>query len=140
MRWQPRSRSSICYPERTDGHDVSDWLKHDAVGAKLFEAVKAAPEWEPGDEPMAGDGKDESEIAVEISRLAELPAIKYEQERKDAAEGAWGSRVHARPAGAGRAGAAGPRRWRQPPLAGARGRAARAEAVRGSSGRREPAR
>ena len=44
------------YPERTDGHDVSDWLKHDAVGAKLFAAVKAAPEWAPGDEPMAGDG------------------------------------------------------------------------------------
>ena len=74
------------YPERTDGHDVSDWLKHDAVGAKLFAAVKAAPEWAPGDEPMAGDGKDESEITVEISRLAKLPAIKYEQERKDAAK------------------------------------------------------
>ena len=45
MTWQPRSRSSICYPDRTDGHDVSDWLKHDAVGAKLFDAIKAAPEW-----------------------------------------------------------------------------------------------
>ena len=74
------------YPERTDGHDVSDWLKHDAVGAKLFAAVKAAPEWAPGDEPMAGDGRDESEITVEISRLAKLPVIKYEQERKVAAE------------------------------------------------------
>ena len=38
------------FPDRTDGHDVTDWLKHDAVGAKLFEAIKAAPEWQPGDD------------------------------------------------------------------------------------------
>ena len=36
------------FPDRSDGHDVSDWLKHDAVGARLFEAVKAAPEWAAG--------------------------------------------------------------------------------------------
>ena len=36
------------FPDRSDGHDVTDWLKHDAVGAKLFEAVKAAPEWAAG--------------------------------------------------------------------------------------------
>ena len=40
----------------------------------------------PGDEPVTGDGKDELEIAVEIARLAKLPAVKYEQERKAAAE------------------------------------------------------
>ena len=29
------------FPDRSDGHDVTDWLKHDAVGAKLFKAVKS---------------------------------------------------------------------------------------------------
>ena len=36
------------FPGRSDGYDVSDWLKHDVVGAKLFEAIKAAPEWAAG--------------------------------------------------------------------------------------------
>ena len=36
------------FPDRSDGHDVTDWLKHDAVGARLFEAVKAATEWAAG--------------------------------------------------------------------------------------------
>jgi 5S rRNA maturation endonuclease (ribonuclease M5) len=74
------------FPDRSNGHDISDWLKHDVVGAKLFAAVKAAPEWAPADEPVAGDEKEESEFTIEIARLAKLPVVKYEQERKAAAE------------------------------------------------------
>jgi 5S rRNA maturation endonuclease (ribonuclease M5) len=76
------------FPDRSDGQDVSDWLKHDAVAAKLFKAVEAAPEWQSAtrDEPMAvataEDETEESEVTTEIARLAKLPAIKYEQERK----------------------------------------------------------
>ena len=53
------------YPERTDGHDVSDWLKHDGVGAKLFAAVKAAPEWAPADDkPIAAATPEDEALLV----------------------------------------------------------------------------
>ena len=72
------------FPGCDDKRDVSDWLKKDSVGAKLFAAVKAAPEWTSADEPVAKE--EESETTAEIARLARLPAVKYEQERKAAAE------------------------------------------------------
>ena len=72
------------FPGHNDHRDVSDWLMNDAVGASLFKKVEAAPEWQPAEEPVAED--DESEATVGIARLAKLPAIKYEQERKGAAE------------------------------------------------------
>ena len=72
------------FPGHNDHRDVSDWLKNDAVGAKLFKEVEATPEWQPAEEHAAED--DESDAAVGIARLAKLPAIEYEQERKGAAE------------------------------------------------------
>ena len=71
------------YPDRGDGHDVSDWLKHDAVGAKLFEAVKAAPEWQPGDDkPIAAATPEDEALLVE---LAALSPLDYAKRRKRAA-------------------------------------------------------
>jgi hypothetical protein len=35
------------FPERSDGSDVSDWLKNDCVAVKLTKLAKEAPPWEP---------------------------------------------------------------------------------------------
>lgn len=71
------------FPGRGDGHDVSDWLKHDTVGAKLYEAVKAAPEWQPGDQKpiVAATPEDEALLA----ELAALSPLDYAKRRKRAA-------------------------------------------------------
>jgi 5S rRNA maturation endonuclease (ribonuclease M5) len=71
------------HPDRSDGHDVSDWLKHDAVAAKLFEAVKAAPEWRPGDEGPIAAATPEDEIL--LAELAALSPLDYAKQRKRAA-------------------------------------------------------
>jgi hypothetical protein len=71
------------FPGRGDGHDVSDWLKHDAVGAKLYEAVKAAAEWQPGDDkPIAAATSEDEALLVE---LAALSPLDYAKRRKRAA-------------------------------------------------------
>ena len=72
------------FPDRSDGHDVSDWLKHDSVGAKLFAAIKAAPEWKPGstDEPIKAATPEDEALLVE---LAGLSALDYAKRRKRAA-------------------------------------------------------
>ncbi|WP_187437042.1 DUF3631 domain-containing protein [Bradyrhizobium rifense] len=72
------------YPDRSDGHDVSDWLKHDAVAAKLFKAVEAAPEWqlEAASEPSATAT---AEDAALLAELAALPPFDYAKRRKRAA-------------------------------------------------------
>jgi hypothetical protein len=71
------------FPGRGDGHDVSDWLKHDAVGAKLYEAVKASPEWQPGDDKsVAAATPEDKALLVE---LAALSALDYAKRRKRAA-------------------------------------------------------
>ncbi|WP_441280276.1 DUF3631 domain-containing protein [Bradyrhizobium sp. 63_E2_N1_3] len=77
------------YPDRHDGSDVSDWITNDTAGVKLAKLVKEADEWEPTgpatSEPSEPE-EEQSEIDIEIARLARLPVIKYEQERKTAAE------------------------------------------------------
>ena len=71
------------YPDRSDGHDVSDWLKHDAVGARLFEAIKAAPEWQPGDDKPIAAATPEDEAL--LAELAALSPLDYAKRRKRAA-------------------------------------------------------
>jgi 5S rRNA maturation endonuclease (ribonuclease M5) len=72
------------FPDRSDGHDVTDWLKHDAVGAKLYEAVKAAAEWQPGDDkPIAAATPEDEALLVE---LAALSLLDYAKRRKHAAK------------------------------------------------------
>ena len=71
------------FPERSDGHDVSDWLKHDSVAAKLFAAVKATPEWQPGDDkPIAAATAEDEALLAE---LAALSPLDYAKRRKRAA-------------------------------------------------------
>src|SRR6185295_17534798 len=76
------------YPERHDGSDVSDFIANDTAGVRLAKLVKGADVWEPtGTATSAHDAKpdeEESEIGIEISRLAKLPLIKYELDRKAA--------------------------------------------------------
>ena len=71
------------FPDRSDGHDVTDWLKHDAVGARLFEAIKAAPEWEPGDDKPIAAATPEDEAL--LAELAALSPLDYAKRRKRAA-------------------------------------------------------
>ena len=71
------------FPDRSDGHDVTDWLKHDAVGARLFEAVKAAPEWQPGDDKPIAAATPEDEAL--LAELAALSPLDYAKRRKRAA-------------------------------------------------------
>jgi hypothetical protein len=71
------------FPDRSDGHDVSDWMKNDSVAAKLFEAVKAAPEFQPGDDkPIAAATPEDEAMLVE---LAALSPLDYAKRRKRAA-------------------------------------------------------
>jgi hypothetical protein len=78
------------FPDRQDGSDVSDWIGNDTAGARLAEAVKQAPLWEPSGPATSVDdaepAKDESADTVELRRLAQLPPLQYERERKVAAE------------------------------------------------------
>ncbi len=78
------------YPDRHDGADVSDWIASDTAGVKLAKLVKEAEEWEPSGPATsaddAGPDEDESADTVELRRLAQLPPLQYERERKEAAK------------------------------------------------------
>ena len=126
------------FPDRSDGHDVSDWLKHDTVGAKLFNAIKAAPEWRAAKRRRARRRGGGIRGPHRDHPAREAVGDEVRTGTQSCGRGAWRSGIYPRSAGAGRKGA--PWRRRRSPPAGTRGRAARAEAVRGSSGRREPAR
>ena len=67
------------YPDRTDGSDVSDWLKSDTAGVKLIEAANGVQPWEPNADTGEKAGDD---IVVQ---LAELNELAYEQKRFEAA-------------------------------------------------------
>jgi hypothetical protein len=73
------------FPGRSDGCDVSDWLKNDAVGARLFNEIKTTPEWTPGsadDGPIAAASPEDEELLAE---LAALSPLDYAKRRKRAA-------------------------------------------------------
>jgi hypothetical protein len=72
------------FPDRSDGHDVTDWLKNDSVAAKLFKAVTATPEWQPdsGGEPVAFATPEDEALLVELAALSRLD---YAKRRKGAA-------------------------------------------------------
>ena len=64
-------------PDRNDGYDVSDWLKHDAVGAKLFKAIEVATEWTPSaDQPVATATPEDEELLAELAALSPLDYAK----------------------------------------------------------------
>jgi len=67
------------FPDRTDGSDISDFIKTDPAGSRLAQRVKEADEWAPGDEAK----KTDEEV---IAELAALPKLAYAKARKDAAK------------------------------------------------------
>jgi hypothetical protein len=75
------------FPDRSDGSDVSDWLKDDRAGSRLAKLTKDAPEWEAprdsGDGSGASAGKSDEALIFE---LAALPGLQYERRREQAAE------------------------------------------------------
>ena len=79
------------WPEMPWKGDVSDWIAHGGTAAALYALIEQTPDWASPDEhgtsePTEPDEEEQSEIDIEIARLAKLSLIKYEFERKAAAE------------------------------------------------------
>jgi 5S rRNA maturation endonuclease (ribonuclease M5) len=74
--------------DRQDGSDVSDWIVTDISGARLAEAVKRAPFWVPSGPATSDDNAEPEKSAdtVELRRLAQLPPLHYDRERKVSAQ------------------------------------------------------
>jgi uncharacterized protein DUF3631 len=72
------------WPDMPKGHDISDWLALGHTRAELDPLIAAAPDYQPEaneQAPTAGNAIDD---AVEIEKLARMPAIEYDRERKAA--------------------------------------------------------
>ena len=77
------------FPEdkaETNGRDVSDFLKTDRAGVNFVNAAKDAPLWEPRADAGKGDEASAGDDDALITELATMPPMKYERERKKAAE------------------------------------------------------
>ena len=77
------------WPDMPLKGDVSDWIESGGTAEQLYALIEKLPNWSPpGEHETAQQAKpeEESEINIEVARLAKLPAIKYEKERKTAAE------------------------------------------------------
>jgi hypothetical protein len=77
------------WPDMPPKGDVSDWIESGGTAEQLYALIEKLPNWSPpGEHETAQRAKpeEESEINIEVARLAKLPAIKYEKERKTAAE------------------------------------------------------
>jgi putative DNA primase/helicase len=81
------------YPDRSDGSDVSDWLKRESGGEKLIEVTNDAPPWDPNaDSVKASDPNADSVKArgagsgeEKIADLAQLSDLAYQKCRVDEA-------------------------------------------------------
>jgi putative DNA primase/helicase len=76
------------WPEIPKGGDISDWLAAGHVGEELAALIASAPDYVPTEqtEESQGESQEPSAADAEITRLAKLTALQYEQERKGAAE------------------------------------------------------
>jgi hypothetical protein len=72
------------WPEIPKGGDVSDWLAAGHTGKVLAALIEQAPEYAPPAPEPEPEPACDSE--VEITRLAKLSAVEYDQQREDAAE------------------------------------------------------
>jgi putative DNA primase/helicase len=68
------------YPERTDGSDVSDFLRKDPSGARLAKLLREAPAWDP---PVDDEKQQDDDL---IAELAALSTVAYGKRRKEAAK------------------------------------------------------
>jgi 5S rRNA maturation endonuclease (ribonuclease M5) len=63
------------FPDRDDGYDVSDFLRHDTVGAQLTKLAKKEPEWMPADTK-----KQEDDMIAELEGLTGIDQAKRKKE------------------------------------------------------------
>jgi Protein of unknown function (DUF3631) len=83
------------WPDMPLKGDVSDWIAHGGTAERLYALIEALPSWSPPGEhgEQAEPEKEESADTAELRRLAQLPPLQYERERKQAAERLGISRV-----------------------------------------------
>jgi Protein of unknown function (DUF3631) len=76
------------WPQCPKGGDVSDWLAAGHTREELDALIAGALDYVPTDqaEESRGEEQEPSAADAEITRLAKLKALQYEQERKGAAE------------------------------------------------------
>src|SRR5262245_46551030 len=76
------------WPDMPKGADVSDWLAAGHTGEELEALIASAPDYVPTEQAKEprGDEQEPSAADAEISRLAKLTTLQYDQERKGAAE------------------------------------------------------
>ena len=69
-----------------NGRDVSDFLKSDRAGVNFVKAANDASLWEPSADAGKGDEASAGDDDALITELAAMQPMKYERERKKAAE------------------------------------------------------
>jgi len=76
------------WPAIPKGGDVSDWLAAGHAGKALAALIEQAPDYAPAEqaEESQGEQQEPSAADAEITRLAKLTPLQYEQERKVAAD------------------------------------------------------
>jgi putative DNA primase/helicase len=76
------------WPEIPKGGDISDWLARGHTREALEALIASAPDYVPTGQAKEARGEEQEPSAAdaEITRLAKLPALPYEQQRKAAAE------------------------------------------------------
>jgi putative DNA primase/helicase len=76
------------WPEIPKSGDVSDWLAAGHTREELDALIEGAPDYAPAEQTKEAQGKEQESSAAdaEITRLAKLTPLQYEQERKGAAE------------------------------------------------------
>ncbi len=78
------------WPDMPLKGDVSDWIAHGGTAEALHGLIGKTADWVPPDEhgttePFEPE-EEQSETDIEIARLAKLPPLDYERERKVAAD------------------------------------------------------
>jgi hypothetical protein len=75
------------WPDMPKGADVSDWLNAGRSREELEALIVNAPDYAPSDPPTSQSQQDRVDDAdIEIHRLAKLPPVEYERQRKASAD------------------------------------------------------
>ncbi len=75
------------WPDVPRGGDISDWIAAGHGREDLAALVESAPDYAPGETPLGDNNGDLDEAdEAEIERLAKLPLVAYDRERKAAAQ------------------------------------------------------
>jgi putative DNA primase/helicase len=76
------------WPNMSKGADVSDWLARGHTREELEALIESAPDYTPSSEPPKPEAAQEpaTDPDVEITRLAKLSPVQYEQQRIQSGE------------------------------------------------------